>query len=293
MIAAGIPAERIDSTLQMLGSHGLMRQTGADTWEAMPPDLVLPALASVFEARATYMRDAADALAHVYRTTRLPEMADRQGVTILRNNEELGTAIQVVSGAARTELWAAYDDSPFTSHLFGNDLAWHRERPLTRDGSPPQRRTTFDTEMLHHEHASAVLMARAESGEDNRFLAGIPFSVMVADDACAVVDLTSFDTSGAGSLMVRDRRIVLALRGLCETWWRLGTPLAWESGGELDEDSSFIVSMLAAGATDAMMASQAGLSQRTVERRVRALMNRLGATTRFQAGVLAVRRGWI
>ena len=93
--------------------------------------------------------------------------------------------------------------------------------------------------------------------------------------------------------MVRDRRIVLALRGLCETWWRLGTPLAWESGGELDEDSSFIVSMLAAGATDAMMASQAGLSQRTVERRVRALMNRLGATTRFQAGVLAVRRGWI
>jgi DNA-binding NarL/FixJ family response regulator len=35
------------------------------------------------------------------------------------------------------------------------------------------------------------------------------------------------------------------------------------------------------------------VSQRTVERRVRALMDQLGAGTRFQAGVQAGRRGLI
>ena len=38
-----------------------------------------------------------------------------------------------------------------------------------------------------------------------------------------------------------------------------------------------ILSLLAAGAPDATIARQTGVSQRTVERRVRALMDQLGA----------------
>ena len=52
-----------------------------------------------------------------------------------------------------------------------------------------------------------------------------------------------------------------------------------------------ILALLAAGAPDATIARQTGVSQRTVERRVRALMDQLGAGTRFQAGVQAARRG--
>ena len=47
------------------------------------------------------------------------------------------------------------------------------------------------------------------------------------------------------------------------------------------------------GVTDAAIARQTGFSQRTVERRVRHVMERLGAQTRFQAGVQAVHRGWL
>ena len=49
--------------------------------------------------------------------------------------------------------------------------------------------------------------------------------------------------------------------------------------------------IVASGAPDATIARQTGVSQRTVERRVRALMDQLGASTRFQAGVHAARRG--
>lgn len=293
MIAAGIPADTIEPAVKFLTRNGLLRPSGQDTWEAIPPELALPSLATSYEARATYLRDAADDLTHFYHSSRLPTEEPTHGVTVLRSTDELRAAVQVVSGAATKEIWAAYDDSPRAAHLFGNDLDWHRERLIARSGTPLRRRTTFDSRLLQHPRAGDVLLARVESGEENRFLSGLPFSVIVADDSCAVVDLSSYDTSGAGSLLVQDLRMVLALRRLCETWWQLATPMAWESLGELDRDSAFILSMLAGGATDATMAAQTGLSQRTIERRVRVLMNRLGATTRFQAGVLAVRRGWI
>ena len=48
--------------------------------------------------------------------------------------------------------------------------------------------------------------------------------------------------------------------------------------------------LLAGGATDETIARQLGLSTRTVERRVRAMLDQLGAETRFQAGVQAARR---
>jgi DNA-binding NarL/FixJ family response regulator len=62
---------------------------------------------------------------------------------------------------------------------------------------------------------------------------------------------------------------------------------------EISERDATIVRLMAAGVADASIARQTGISQRTVERRVRFVMDRLGARTRFQAAVQATRRGWI
>jgi DNA-binding NarL/FixJ family response regulator len=88
--------------------------------------------------------------------------------------------------------------------------------------------------------------------------------------------------------------MVLALVALAEHLWVLGSPLHRAgSGSAAERRDQLILSLLAAGAPDATIARQTGVSQRTVERRVRALMDRLGAGTRFQAGVQAARRGLI
>jgi DNA-binding NarL/FixJ family response regulator len=50
---------------------------------------------------------------------------------------------------------------------------------------------------------------------------------------------------------------------------------------------------MAAGATDEVIARRLAISRRSVVRRTGLLMERLGATTRFQAGVQAARRGWL
>jgi len=51
--------------------------------------------------------------------------------------------------------------------------------------------------------------------------------------------------------------------------------------------------MPVAGATDEVVAAQLGVAVRTVRRTVATLMNRLGARSRFQAGVKAAGRGWL
>ena len=58
-------------------------------------------------------------------------------------------------------------------------------------------------------------------------------------------------------------------------------------------DRRLLLDQLARGAKDEQIARTLGLSLRTVRRRVAELLDDLEASSRFQAGVEAVRRGWI
>jgi DNA-binding NarL/FixJ family response regulator len=54
-----------------------------------------------------------------------------------------------------------------------------------------------------------------------------------------------------------------------------------------------ILALLLAGLTDASVAKQLDLGLRTVQRRVRRLMELAGVTTRLQLGWHAHERGWV
>jgi DNA-binding NarL/FixJ family response regulator len=57
------------------------------------------------------------------------------------------------------------------------------------------------------------------------------------------------------------------------------------------DERRLILELLMLGTKDESIARQLGISLRTVRRRVAGLMDELGATTRFQAGLEAARRG--
>ncbi|MGH6655115.1 MAG: helix-turn-helix domain-containing protein, partial [Actinocrinis sp.] len=60
-----------------------------------------------------------------------------------------------------------------------------------------------------------------------------------------------------------------------------------------DEETRSLLALLAAGLTDAAIARSLDWSERTTQRRIQKLMRTLGAATRFQASLLASRRGWL
>ena len=87
-----------------------------------------------------------------------------------------------------------------------------------------------------------------------------------------------------------------ALSALFETLWRLALPLSSPVSNSsrqapvLDADEQRILALMNSGLSDEAIARQLGLSQRTLQRRVRALMDRFHAVTRYQLGVQAARR---
>ncbi|MEU4221706.1 helix-turn-helix transcriptional regulator [Actinoplanes sp. NPDC026623] len=59
----------------------------------------------------------------------------------------------------------------------------------------------------------------------------------------------------------------------------------------LDEREAMLLALLADGLTDESVAIRLGISERTVRRTMASIMLRLGARSRFQAGLIAARLG--
>ncbi|MFC4083783.1 helix-turn-helix transcriptional regulator [Amycolatopsis samaneae] len=129
-----------------------------------------------------------------------------------------------------------------------------------------------------------------EAGEQARTLPAPPVRMVIADGRLGLV--FAEPASGHQAVVVSSATVVSGLVALFDLLWERASPLWPENGraGTGEEDRRLLV-LLAAGLTDQAIGRKLGVAQRTVERRVRRLMDALGARTRFQAGLQAARRG--
>ncbi|WP_141892904.1 helix-turn-helix domain-containing protein [Microbacterium kyungheense] len=135
-------------------------------------------------------------------------------------------------------------------------------------------------------------------GEQARVVAHVPLKMMLIDRRVAVVPLTAREESTrTTAVLVWQSRLCDALVELFEATWSQASPVFEPEGSaaprDLDPLDVEVLRLLAAGLKDETVARHLGLSERTVRRRVADLMTRLGATSRFAAGVQSARRGWI
>jgi DNA-binding CsgD family transcriptional regulator len=294
LIAQGMHAEAVDRALATLAAQGLVRLGPGGSIEVVPPDISLPVLASDFERMARQTRSAAHELAQVFFQARHTATApDPSAIRILGSLDEIGpvTAEMIATGKEGVRCFRSL--SPRTQALFASPMHSHEEPTRGAGGVILPLSSVYDTKVLELEGALEVLHAREGGGEVTRFTTSVPFSAVIVDDTAAVVDVSAFDPSGFGSALVRARSLVVALRALYDHLWNLAAPLEPSGPSAARRRDQTTWGLLAAGATDATIARQTGVSQRTVERRVRELMDQVGASTRFQAGVQAARRGLI
>ncbi|TDC73048.1 helix-turn-helix transcriptional regulator [Streptomyces hainanensis] len=128
----------------------------------------------------------------------------------------------------------------------------------------------------------------AERGELSRVHPRVPMKLAIADRQVALLPLV-LDDMVTSAVIVRPSALLDALIALFELLWEQAAPLL-----PAEEDSipaKGLLTLLVAGLKDETIARQLGVSSRTVSRHVADLMDRLGARTRFQAGVLAERQG--
>jgi len=140
--------------------------------------------------------------------------------------------------------------------------------------------------------APDALRTRARLGEQVRVISEVPTRMFILGETHAVLP-EPIGFADEPRVHVRQRSIVAALTLWFESLWTRAAPVPDLEAGEDPDGRQFLLEQLMAGATDEVIARKLGISLRTVRRRVAGLMTELGVDTRFQAGVEAVRRGWL
>jgi DNA-binding CsgD family transcriptional regulator len=143
----------------------------------------------------------------------------------------------------------------------------------------------------------ARIRAMIEAGEQARLTENVPVKMFIADNRLGLIPLEVAGSADA-SLLIHESSMLDTLIALFDLVWERAIPI--HADGELPApaqgpgaDESALLGLLAAGLTDSAIARHLGTHPRTVQRRVRELLDRLGAGTRFQAGLQAGRRGWL
>lgn len=132
----------------------------------------------------------------------------------------------------------------------------------------------------------------AARGAKVRVLGTIANRLVVSDRQRAMVPESPEAPTGR-ALVVSGKVLVRALYLEFVELWRASLPVGFASGGldvELVRDT---LTALASGLTDEAAARKYGWSLRTYRRRIAAVMELLGTTSRFEAGLLAREQGWL
>lgn len=136
----------------------------------------------------------------------------------------------------------------------------------------------------------------AERGTEIRISPAVTRRLLIVDSRTAVVPIEPGEP-GAGALCVREPGLIDQLTALFELVWTdavpLGAPTPEETASQLSATERALLRLLADGLTDDAAGKRLGISARTVRRIMSDLMDRLGAESRFEAGVEATRRGWL
>ena len=297
LVETGLHPGDVDRAAQFLVSRELITEASAGSWEILPPETALPRLASALEERARTTRSTASELSALWQQARYePGQNAFLGVEMLTSVDEIVLAAYALAATAQERIRIFLDGSPAALRIV-LDATERAPRPAVGPGAISM---VVDVALFEHEGVLPSLEAAVSAGQKIRVADGLPFSGMVVDDKAGLVDLSSHDERADGSFLVRRRAPAAALAALFEVAYELATPLGPTlqrvAGGEdapLDDRDRRILGWLATGASDQQIARHLGVSTRTVERRVAALMNVLGSATRFQSGVQAARRGWI
>lgn len=292
------PAE-LEREMEPFAARGLMRVADGRIFVASPDEalsrLVQDAAASAARAEAQMGRVRA-ALPFLTATGARPRPGEVHGVKQLDGEVSSGGNVPGLLAAliiaSRGDLLQLRPDQ-YRGPLNGTPDAPDGMADLLRSvvASGRRLRSIYPVQAL--QEAPEVLAARAELGEEIRLIPEVPTRMLVLGHTHAILPEPLGFVDEPRSL-IRQRGLVDALTLWFEELWARAAPVPELDGGSLAPDlRRFLLQQLAIGAQDEQIARRLSISLRTVRRRVAEVMAELGAESRFQAGVEAVRRGWL
>jgi DNA-binding MarR family transcriptional regulator len=279
----GYSSERIVRALDRLQEHGLVSQlSGARRrYTAIEPRVALEALIRGRTVELERIRSLATELSEVFAWSQ--ERATNE-VEIATGSEELGRWFVRLQQEAHKEIITL--DRPPYALTTSNPV---ETAALARG---VEYRSVYAPEALEWPGVLEDVRELVRHGEQARVLPGLTIKLAVADRRLALMPL-SLDLTDVRAAIIRPSALLDALVHYWELCWRQAIPLDAPAEDPLDEEGRQLLILLVSGLKDEAIARQLRWSLRTMRRRMSRLLESLGASNRFQAGVAAARRGWL
>ncbi|MCX5064256.1 HTH domain-containing protein [Micromonospora lupini] len=303
------PRAQVVEQVEALRAKGLVQTTDSD------PDAPLRPRAPDVALGATLLRHQEDLEAARRRVTQLAEEY-RSGlrrhhvdhlVEVIRGGRVLRDRLRDLQNSARSEVLWFCRANPLA--MAGPENVEEFDA-LARGVS---YRAIYERDLLLEPGALADLAKGVAAGEQARVLDRLPVRLAIVDARTAICPLVPDLHGGEPSAAVIGRSQLLdALLALFESHWRVATrlrlddPLAAPTesrrddaddrpvdGYQPDADEARLLSLFVAGVPDKSIASQLGVSRRTVQRRLADLMDAAGVDTRPGLAFQVARRGWL
>ncbi|QXE34105.1 helix-turn-helix transcriptional regulator [Streptomyces sp. GMY02] len=293
-----LPERDTEQALRRLERQGLAAQSSSRTgrWVAAPPAVALGALLTQHRHELEQAELAAVLLAEEYRAE-ATEPAVHDLVEVVTGASAVAHRFLQLQLGATEEVCALVTGKPVAVTGVDNKA---EERAAARGVA---YRVVIEREVLSLPAGITELSAALGRDEQVRVTERVPTKLVVADRSLAMVPLTGRGAreTDPAVLVVHASGLLESLMGLFEAVWRDALPLRLGADGAVAEGGSpapdatdlEILSLLLAGMTDASVAKQLDLGLRTVQRRVKGLMELSGVTTRLQLGWHAYERGWV
>ncbi|GAB2787887.1 helix-turn-helix domain-containing protein [Streptomyces chlorus] len=303
-VRTGLSPAEAEVVLDALTGKGMASHTDLlpRQFRATPPDVaLLPGLKRHADA-LDLARAEATSLLEVYRDTMRRRDASEL-IEVITGAEALRQHLRQIQGSARDEmLWfckAQYVAMPSGS----NDSEFEAL------GRGVRYRVLYEKAFFDDEGAVDNVVAGVQAGEVARAVPHLPLRLAVADRAIAICPLVPGGPRGnldePTTALVRDSNLLAALIALFERYWEDAVPLDVDdsdavagtdgAGGPdpLSATDRRLLALLVSGVADKTVATQLGLSRRTVQRHIQRMMELAGAATRMQLAWQAARRGWL
>jgi len=286
----GLAPEATVELLESLRERGLAAVSGTG-YRANPPEVALGTLVAEHDQELGRIRRLTAELQEQYRdAVRGREAA--QFVEVVTGQDQVNRYYLHLVQRARYGL-DVLTKPPYLAGA-GVPQTLHAEDAGIRRGV--RFRAVYDGDALDEENTLAIARQSIEFGEEARAIGGLPFKLAIVDDSVGLMPL-DIRFPARGALLVHASALLDALIALFEGIWARAVPMRADrladGVSELADRAAEVLRLMAAGLKDEAIARALHVSRRTVQKHITEIMTTLGARNRFQAALLASKRGWV
>lgn len=296
--ALHLSAPAVEAALSHLMASGLVKPSPDGGFAAAPPAVALGALISERQAELRSAEVALVTLAEEHRKA----MAGRtisELIEVVTGVEAIRHRFAQVQHAARKEV-RFFVTTPFVAVPPGANPV---ESQMVAQGV--RYRVVVDRAALTEPGVVAETIVSLRDGVEVRVAESLPTKLVLADTELGLVPLAVPPGDEPGAVLLHRAGLLTAMDALFELVWRHAYPLSISAFGDLTTEDAHgesaniptaldrsILALLLAGLTDQAVATQLDLSRRTLQRRLRHLMDLAGAQSRMQLAWYSVRHEW-